>query len=70
MTLTPVAYTNGQFKIQVTGPTGPDYVFMVSSNLSQWADLRTNDAPATPFQFTDLAAPPVARRHYRVRLAP
>jgi hypothetical protein len=68
--LTPVAYSNSQFRIQVTGPTGPDYVFMVSSNLQQWADLATNATPAPPFTFADPAAGTVPRRVYRVRLAP
>ena len=68
--LTPLANASGQFKARVAGPTGPDYVFMVSSNLNQWTDLVTDAAPTPPFQFTDPAAGTVPRRFYRVRLSP
>jgi hypothetical protein len=67
--LTPVSYTNGQFKLQVSGTTGPDYIISASGTLTSWIDLVTNLSPATPFQFTDTNAPST-NRFYRARLSP
>jgi hypothetical protein len=66
--LTPISYSNGQFKAQVSGSTGPDYIVVASSNLVQWSDVLTNLSPATPFIFTNTTGLP--NRFYRVRIAP
>ena len=66
--LTPLNFTNGGFQFNVSGPTGPNYVIMASSNLTNWNDLATNIAPTLPFQFTDAGAGATDRRFYRVRL--
>ncbi len=68
--LTAPTYTNGQFAMQISGMTGPDYIIVTSTNLQQWSDLSTNLQPTTPFQFTDPAAGGFSQRFYRVRLAP
>jgi hypothetical protein len=68
--LTPLGYANGQFTIGVTGPHGPDYVIMGSTNLQQWSDLTTNLSPILPFQQTDPVAGSFSNRAYRVRLQP
>jgi hypothetical protein len=68
--LTPISYSNGQFKVQVSGTVGPDYVIVASSNLVQWSDLFTNSSPATPFQFTDTNNSPFRNRFFRARLQP
>ena len=70
VTLTALGYTNAQFKLQVNGTTGPDYIISTSTNLSLWSDLLTNLAPATPFQYNDTNAGSSGRRYYRVRLSP
>jgi hypothetical protein len=67
--LTPVSHTNGQFKVQVSGTVGPDYIISASGTLTNWIDLVTNLSPATPFQFTDTNAPST-NRFYRARLSP
>jgi Putative Ig domain len=66
--LTPINYTNGQFKFQVNGTTGPDYIITASTNLSGWSDVFTNLSPSTPFQFTNSMT--FTNRFYRVRLSP
>ena len=66
--LTPISYTNGQFKFQVSGTTGPDYIIAASTNLPAWNDLFTNLSPATPFRFTNSIT--LTNRFYRVRLSP
>ncbi len=68
--LTPLGYANGQFTLGVTGPLGPDYVIMASTNLAQWSDLVTNPSPTLPFQHTDTEAGSFSNRAYRVRLTP
>jgi hypothetical protein len=67
--LTPVNYTNGQFRFQVSGTTGPDYIISASGTLTNWVNLATNLSPATPFQFTDTNAPST-NRFYRAQLSP
>ena len=68
--LTPLGHAPGQFTLGVTGPLGPDYVIMGSTNLRQWSDLTTNLSPALPFQHTDPQAGSFSNRAYRVRLQP
>jgi hypothetical protein len=68
--LTPLGYSNGQFTLGVTGPFGPDYVIMGSTNLQHWNDLTTNPSPVLPFQHTDPQAGSFSNRVYRVRLGP
>jgi len=68
--LAPLEYLNGQFRFQLSGAVGPDYVIMASTNLSQWESLRTNLSPTTPFQFIDPDAGASSQRAYRVRLEP
>ena len=70
VTLTAVSYSGGQFTMSVTGPIGPDYVIMATTNLVDWTDLATNAAPATPFNHTDLNAGLFGERFYQVRLSP
>ncbi len=68
--LTSLGYTNSQFKLQVSGTTGPDYIIMTSGSLTNWTDLTTNLSPATPFQYIDTNALSSTNRFYRVRLSP
>jgi len=68
--LTPIAYTNGVFQFEVSGPAGPDYVIQTSTNLVDWTGLATNLSPATPFQFNDTGAESNRHRLYRARLEP
>ena len=69
VTLTALGYTNSQFKLQVGGTTGPDYIISTSTNLTVWSDLLTNFSPATPFQYSDTNAGLSGHRFYRVRLS-
>jgi hypothetical protein len=43
--LTNISYTNGQFLLQVSGPSGPDYIISASTNLLVWRDVLTNPSP-------------------------
>jgi len=68
--LTPVALTNGQFEIQVSGPVGPDYVLQASTTLTDWSSVWTNTPALMPFSFTDTNTPSAGHRFYRAMLAP
>ena len=68
--LTSLACANGQFTMQISGTTGPDYIIAASTNLVNWSDLFTNLSPTTPFPFSDPAAGTLSQQYYRVRLAP
>jgi hypothetical protein len=69
--LRPLGFTtNGLFRLGVTGPTGPDYVLLASTNLTQWLTLSTNLSPATPFLLTDPTSSAFPYRFYRLLLGP
>ena len=68
--LAPISYSNGQFRFQVSGTAGPDYVTEASTNFGNWLRVGTNLSPALPFEFTDLTAGTFSNRAYRVRLQP
>lgn len=71
VTLTPLGFTGGQFKMQVDGTTGPDYIIMASDSVTtNFTDVMTNVSPATPFQYTDTNAFSATNHFYRVRLSP
>jgi endonuclease/exonuclease/phosphatase family metal-dependent hydrolase len=66
--LTPVAFTNGQFVLTLSGSVGASYVVQTSTNLAatNWIPLFTN---VSPFSFTDinLTAP---QKFYRATVQP
>jgi hypothetical protein len=68
--LTASDYTNGQFHLLISGPTGPDYIIMGALTLTNWTDIATNLSPATPFEFNDTNLGFLTNRFYRVRLTP
>ncbi|MGD0814873.1 MAG: cellulase family glycosylhydrolase [Verrucomicrobiota bacterium] len=64
-----VGWSNGQFVLQVTGQSGPDYAIQTSTNLTQWSMVFTANSPAMPFSWQDIAATNSAR-FYRVVVGP
>jgi hypothetical protein len=62
-------WTSGQFVLQVSGQSGPDYEIQVSTNLTQWSAVFTTNSPAMPFSWQDIAATNVAS-FYRVVVGP
>jgi glucuronoarabinoxylan endo-1,4-beta-xylanase len=59
----------GQVGMTVTGPQGPDYTLLTSSNLASWQALFTTNSPAMPFTFvtTNLYNP---AEFYRLQIGP
>ena len=66
--LTSLGYANGQFRLSVTGPLGPDYVLEGGGSLNSLTNLATNTPIVMPFNFTNASA--FSNRFYRVRLSP
>lgn len=64
-----ISAADGQFGINISGQTGPDYAIETSTNLTQWSNAFITNSPAVPFVWTDTnAAAP--QRFYRVKLGP
>ena len=58
----------GQMQFDFTGASGRSYVIQVSTNLTDWQNIRTNVGFSGPITFTDSFAN-FTRRFYRVRAA-
>ena len=63
-TLTNLTYSGSQAQFSLNGAANANYIVQSSTNLTNWASIRTNAAPA---QITD-PSPPPARRFYRALL--
>ena len=59
-------YTNGQFTLQLLGADSRSYVIQISSNLTDWSDVFTNQPSGGQFIYTDSNAADPAR-YYRAR---
>jgi hypothetical protein len=51
-----VGWSNGQFVLQVSGQSGPDYGIQISTNLTQWSMVFATNSPAMPFIWQAVAA--------------
>jgi hypothetical protein len=58
----------GGFKIQLSGPTGSNYVIQASSDLNTWVPIYTNTATDGTLTYTDAAAISLPSRYYRAKL--
>ena len=60
----------GRLNFTVTGPSGPNYTLLVSSNLTTWQSLGTTDSPALPVTFMDTNTAASPERFYRIQIGP
>jgi hypothetical protein len=60
--------TSNGFKIQLSGPSGTNYVIQASTDLKNWTPIFTNAAPTGGISFTDTAASSLPFRYYRAKL--
>lgn len=60
----------GQLTLLVTGDTGPDYTLQASTNLIDWVEVFSTNAPVMPFSWTDTQTTNFDQRFYRVVLGP
>jgi len=63
--LAPVAFTNGQFSLDVYSDSSDSFIVQVSTNLVNWTSVATNTAP---FTFVDVSAGQYSDRFYRAEL--
>ena len=63
------SFNGGQFSVNVSGQSGPDYAIETSTNLTQWSDILITNSPVLPFNWTD-TNPAAPQRFYRVKLGP
>ncbi len=66
-TLSQPNYTDGQFRVAVTGAAGEQYTVELSTNLVTWTVIATD---TSPFIHTDAGAASVSYRFYRARHKP
>jgi pectate lyase len=63
-------FNDGQFSLTITGDTGPDYIVLASTNLTDWDGIFTNHSPPPPFVWSDSGASNFSQRFYRIQLGP
>ncbi len=63
-------YTNGTFSLTVNGDAGHDYIIQVSTNVTDWASIFTNQSPTLPFSWSDPNTGNFSQRFYRIQLGP
>jgi hypothetical protein len=68
--ISPGAFSNSVFQVQLSGTPNKNYVLETSTNLLQWTPISTNTPSASPFILSDPDATNYLRRYYRVRLQP
>jgi hypothetical protein len=56
--------------LSIQGQTGPDYILMASTNLTNWIPMFTNTPTTFPFVWTDTNASQHPKRFYQIRLGP
>ena len=65
-----VSQSGGILTVQFSGPDGYAYAVQTSSNLLDWASIRTNCPINGVFGFAEPLAPGFVRRFYRSVLLP
>ncbi len=68
--ISPGAFSNGVFQLQLSARPNQSYVLQSSTNLTQWIPISTNTPSASPFYLSDPDATNFSRRFYRVLLQP
>jgi hypothetical protein len=60
----------GEIDVLVSGPSGPDYTLLSSTNLFDWTPVQTVSSPIPPVTLVDTNAPNGLVQFYRVELGP
>jgi hypothetical protein len=69
-TVSPVAWNDGQFAMQINGQSGPDYAVLSSTNLMIWSILLETNSPPMPFAWIDTNAVMSPVQFYRIQVGP
>ena len=62
--------TSPVLRLSIQGQTGPDYILMASTNLTNWMPIFTNIPSTFPFVWTDTNASQHPKRFFQIRLGP
>jgi hypothetical protein len=62
--------TSPVLRLSIQGQTGPDYILMASTNLTNWMPIFTNTPSTFPFVWTDTNTAQYPKRFYQLRLGP
>ena len=68
-TVSSVGWNNGQFSLQISGQSGPDYAVLSSTDLLNWTVLLETNSPTLPLQWVDTNASDSVR-FYRILTGP
>ena len=68
--VSPLGWNSGQFTLQVSGQTGPDYAVWSSTNLTDWNRMFTTNSPSMPFEWVDTNAAAWPIQFYRIEIGP
>lgn len=60
--------TTSGFNIQLSGPSGSNYVIEASTDLNNWTPIATNAAPTGTVSYIDTDASKYPNRFYRARI--
>jgi Immunoglobulin domain len=60
--------TASGFKIQLSGPSGSNYVILASTDCKNWVPISTNAAPTGTVSYTDTEAKNLPFRYYRAMI--
>jgi len=60
---------NNLINLSVTGPSGPDYTLLTSTNLTSWQSMVTSNSPVLPFTLS-VTNMNDAERFFRMQLGP
>jgi hypothetical protein len=65
-----ISVNSGEIDLLVNGPSGPDYMLLTSTNLTDWQSVLTVPSPTPPVILADTNYPNGPVRFYRVQLGP
>lgn len=63
-------FSNGLFRLSITGDLGPDYIVQASTNLTTWTNVFATNSPALPLNWIDTSSSNYLQQFYRVLLGP
>ena len=69
-TVTTLGVTNNVYQLRVTGVGTNKFTIQVSTNLSSWATLTTNNTLTSVYDYVDWRSTNFAKRFYRLKLVP
>jgi hypothetical protein len=69
-TITAIVHAGERTTLTVSGPNGPNYSLLTSTDLVNWLTLLTTNSPPMPVTLSDTNPGTGSPRFYRVQLGP